>query len=797
MSVTRDLRDAARALRRAPGFTVAALAILSLGIGAALTVFSLVSALLLTPPSGVAAPARLALVWGRPHDLSYPDLVALRAEAGALAAVAGRKAWDVDLTVGGTTRPARGAMVSPEYFAVLAVAPSAGRLLLPGEEAGAPGAHPVVVISAALWRSRFGADPAAVGSTVRVNSHPFTVVGVAAPGFQGIDRLDTEDLWVPLDMYAQFAPGLIAGVSARWPRWLSAVGRLRVGARLDDLRAETAVVAGRLSEAYAENRGQAFAVKGLMEAQREGVTPYLALLGAIAAATLLIACVNVAGLELARASARRREVAVRAALGAARARLVRGLLIEGLLVSVVASAVALVATEWATRAIAAWVRAHAGVPSWLSLAPDARVAGGAVVAAIVVTALFAAAPALQATRMDLATALKDGVGAPAGVRLRRVLLIAQAALSLVLVAGSGALAGALRDQLAAPLVTAPANVLQARLEPSRQGYGPERAVTFYETLAERIAAAPGVEAVSFGRNTTPRDQSFFAETVVAGLDTVRDVNYDVVGARYFRTVGSPLVAGRDFTADDRAGAPLVAVVNRTLARRLWHEERVTGRRLRVAGAEREVVGVAPDRAAPGADRPFIYLPLAQPNPWSQRGSNLLVRTALPAAGAVDLVRRTIAAVDPSLPVPAPRSLDQVMRDDLAPQLLASRLAGGAGLAALLLSALGIYGMVAYLVSMRQREFAVRAALGASRGRLRAQVLREGGLVAAWGVALGAPAAFLLTPAALAVLYGSRARISALAVAGGVILLVLAGAAGCVGPARRAARVDPMRALRSE
>ncbi len=415
------------------------------------------------------------------------------------------------------------------------------------------------------------------------------------------------------------------------------------------------------------------------------------------------------------------------------------------------------------------------------------------------------APALQLSRPDLVSGLKDGVaaGTVPRSRLRRLLVAFQVALSLMLVVGTGLLVRTLQSRWAEVPALAPERVLQVWLEPALEGLDPVRANAFYARLAERAAALPGVDAVALSRQATPWDRSFFQERVVTqgreGLDSVPDASYDVVSPGYFRTMGRALAGGRDFTDQDREGAPHVVIVNETLARRFWPGESPLGRRLRLwQDDEREVVGVAAGRAWREAPGPFIYLPLAQRNPWPQSPMILHLRAAGNPEDLVPVLRREVSALEPDLPVFRTATLAQSLRGDLVEAQLVSLVLGSAGLLALVLSAVGLYGVMSYGVSQRWREFGVRVALGASRADVVGLVVGEGMAVTAWGLAAGALGAWLVTPLIVRISFGAGvAAVDPLGMATAMVVLALVGLLACAVPARRAVNVDPAVALRNE
>ena len=804
-----DARYAARALGRTPLFTVTAVLSLAVGIGATTAIIALADALLLRAPAGIGAPERLVNV-GRTQDgegfdnFSYPTFADYRDGATTLSGLAAVQLEPLSLSLAGAdgAEAVQGSIVSGNFFEVLRARPSLGRFFLDEEDA-VPGERPVVVLSHAFWHERFDADSAVVGRTIVLNGSSFTVVGVAAEGFRGPFAI-VPDLWAPV-MSASLLGRPADLLTSRESVWLIAVGRLEPDVPLSLAQAELSGIAHRLATSYPGmnvGHGVRVAPASVFPGElRSVVGGFMALLLAVAALVLVIASTNVAGMLLARGAARRREIAVRLALGASRTRLVRQLVTESLLLFVLAGAAGVLLARWLVTALMALVPR---LPVQLAVEPrlDGRVLIAALGVSLVCGLLAGLAPALQSTRPALVPTLKaDGGGSGRRLRLRSALLVAQIAFSMLLLVTAGLFARALVHAQRIDAGFDPHDVHIASLDLRLANYDEARGLALAATLLERSASLPGVRASALSA-MLPLDGGGLGlgPIDVAGVqppDPRRGWNADwnVVSPDYFDVLRIPIVAGRAFTGADRAGAPDVAIVNETFAKRLWPGQDPVGRAFRNEERTVTVVGVARDakyRTLGETPRNFVYVPLAQR--YFTR-TTLLVRT-MPGAEVAAPIRRLVAGLDQALPILDQRSLEDFTATSLFPQRLALRVAGALGGVALLLAVLGIYGVTAYGVAQRTREIGIRVALGARSGSVLRLVLRQGLLLALTGVAVGTAASLGVTHLLRGLLYGLPAT-DPVAFAGAAALLGLAALLASWIPARRAASVDPMIALRAE
>ncbi|HVR72013.1 MAG TPA: ABC transporter permease [Vicinamibacteria bacterium] len=806
----RDLRLAARSWRRSPALAVAAVVTLGVALGANTALFSLVNAVLLRPLPGIANADRLVNVHRTAADgatflgLSAPDYRDLRERTRALDGLAAFNGRGAALGDGDGAPELVGLqLVTGNFFDVLGVRARHGRLLAEGDDA-VPGASAVAVISDALWRSRFGGDPLVVGRTIRLNGFPFTVVGVGPEGFQGHFVGFPFEVWVPLAMAAQAAPG--EDVASRDNDWLELVGRLAPGRTVAQAQADLATVMSGLAREHPGRHKDATAdvrrTTGVDDSLRGAVVSFLAVLQAVAALVLLIACVNLAGLLLARAAGRARDVALRLALGASRAALVRQLMAEALLLLLAGGAFGVALAAWAADLLHAFQPGFV-VPLRFDLGLDVRVLAFAALATLVAGVAFGLVPALQASRLDLASALRDGRAEEGGTRARarRALVVGQIALSMVLLVAAGLFVRTLQRARVLDPGFGLDGVTTARLDLTLLARDETHGRAFYDRLLERLLSLPGAQSASLTtwiplRSLAPPTAAVHAQAEpplpAAGLN----VPVSAVTPAYFETMRIPLLAGRAFSTADGPSSRPVAVISEALARRLWPGAEAAGRRLRHGSVEREVVGVARDvkmRRLTEETSPHLYVPLAQA--FTPR-----VRVLLRARGDLALasaaLRREVAGLEQDLPVMETMPLREAVALALFPQRMAGTIASALGALGLGLAATGLYGLVAWSVSRRTREMGVRVALGASRRDLLGLVLAQGLRLALAGVALGALGAAALAQGLRGLLPGVSPTDPLTFVAIAVLMTAVALLASYL-PARRAARVDPMTALRTQ
>jgi len=831
-----DLRYAFRALAKQPGFALVVVITLALGIGTNTAIFSLMDQLILRLLP-VAEPERLVLVdapgtfSGSTHNhsntltpLSHPMFEQLRDRNDVFSGVLAHFTAEVHVFVKGRTEAANGDLVSGTFFDTLGLKPVVGRLFGPADDR-VPGAHPLVVLGHGYWTRRFAADPGIVGQTLSLNNQPMTVIGVAPAGFHGVEVGESVDLYVPLMMQAQVLPTWRTGRGlGDWrTRWLTVLARLKPGVSPEQAKARLDVLYRQLldedvahSEIRSERQRKAFLEKKLVllpggrgssELRAEARTPLLVLMGMVGL-VLLIACANVANLLLARASTRHREMALRLALGASRGRLVRQLLVESVALSLVGGVLGIAVAVW-TGGLLLRALPFEQAPRALSADVDPRVALFAFALSLVTGLLFGLAPAWQSTRLELAHTLKNEAGSlaggPAHFHFRKVLVVAQVALSLLLLIGCGLFTRSLANLRALNPGFEPDRLLAFSVDPSLNGYDASRRAALVQKLQDEIAAEPGTAAVSECREALMTDSNSSSTITVDGYvakeDENMNPNFNHVGPGFFATLGIPLLAGREFDADDRSGTTKVAIVNESFVRYYYRDKDPLGRHFGLGGpddkADIEIVGVVRDgKAASLREGPlrFVYIPLLQQNDIGFTTFYVRSRTAPEALGAQ--VRQVVERVDPTLPVTGMKTMRAQIGESLFVERMVAVLSAAFGLLATLLAALGLYGVMSYAVSLRTREIGIRVALGAQRRTVLLMVLREVALLALVGVAIGLPGGYGLGRIIEAQLFGLTARDPLSFVAATFTLLTAAFLAGYL-PAARATRVDPMVALRYE
>jgi len=808
-----DLRYGVRMLLKNPGFTTITVLTLSLGIGANTAIFTLLDKVLIrTLP--VERPDQLVTfvedAGGAPAIFSYPLYADLRDRNDVLSGVVAFEQRSFSMSDGKATERVIGQIVTGNYFAVLGVRPALGRFFLP-EEDRTPNTHPVIVISHGLWRRSFGADPAVVGKTVSLNAYRYTVVGVAPSEFMGTTRGTVNDVYVPIMMQARVGPGRDGVLDNRNNGWLRLIGRLKSNVTREQAQAALATPVEDANKTFPANPDKAAQRMGdptkvfLMDGSRghtdrvNDLSLPLKLLMGVVGFVLLIACANVANLLLARASARRREMAVRLAIGAGRWRIVRQLLTESAILAALGGGAGLLVGSWGAGLLLGFQQQTNYVPRALDGSLDERALVFTLGLSILTGIIFGLAPALVASKPDFVAALKEETPGLGGVArrlsLRNLLIATQVALSLIVLIGAGLCVKSLRALQSIDPGFEPAKVLTASFNLSQNGYNKARGLRFISRLSERVATLPGVEAVSFAFSVAFSDIAWVGPAFIEGSKPL-PANFNSISPAYFKTLGIPLAQGREFTAQDTAEASRVFIVNEAAARRFWPGQEAVGKQLN----DGAVVGVVRNSKEKGltADlRPAVYVPLLQNyRPDNRPELTLHVRTATDAQTSLAAVRREFQSLDPTLPVYNLGTLAQQKDGSLYAERLAAALLTLFGLLALSLAAVGIYGVLSYAVTERTREMGVRLALGARPRDLLKLVVGQGMMLTLIGLVIGVGASFALTRLIAKLLFGVSATDPLTFI---VTPLLLAGVTllACWMPARRATRVDPLAALRYE
>jgi predicted permease len=804
--VVQDLRFGLRMLLKSPVFTLVAILTLALGIGANTAIFSVVNALLLRPLDGVGAPGRLVQL-GRQYtdrtslsDSSYPDFLDYRAGNTTMSGLAAISPTAFHVSARRTTERLEGELVAGDYFSALGVTAVQGRLITPTDDRN-DGSNLVCVISSRLWHRRFGGDASIVGSPITLDGRGFIVIGIASEPFAGIKIGTPRDIWVPLTTLRLTNPSG-SHFDQRRASWLEMFGRLRPGISFEQARTEFSLIASRLERAYPDTNARAGVrleaglgrdVDVKNELRRFTYIPFAGV-----GIVLLIACVNVAGLLLARASTRQREIATRLAIGAGRTRVVRQLLTESLTLAFAGGVAGLAIGAWLTM----WLRSL--LPErFLFLSFDVdfgldwRVLAFTIAIATATGVLFGIAPAVRISRPDLSTVMKGSrVSGHRGGALRAALVVSEVALSLILLVAAGLCVRTLRNAQGVDIGYQAARVLTARIDLGKQGYPRDRGRIFQQQLLDRLAGTPGVETASLAI-TLPLNDGRWENPVRRDGDPARFQTFqNIVSPDYFNAMSIPLIMGRGFSERDDERAPRVAILNQTLARMMWPNESSLGKRVSFSGRTIEVIGVARDAKgrnlleSPG---PMFYLPLLQNY---QPATVLHLRTALPPEQFAETLRREVRTLDKDLPVYAVTPLQEHVTAALTPQRLLAHLTTAFSLLALLLAGIGLYGLLAYTVTERTAEIGVRMALGAPRSDVVRLFVGHGMKLALSGVGLGLLAAAAAMPVIKSVLFGVS-PLDPLTLTTAPIILVVAALLASYIPARRAAGSDPKFALRYE
>jgi macrolide transport system ATP-binding/permease protein len=806
-----DIRYGLRMILKAPGFTVPAILALALGICANTTIFSFVNGLILRPLSGVREPERLVAVYTSDYSSglyggsSYQDYIDFRDQANTLDGLAAYEDTVVTVSADAGAERLRGSYVTSNFFNVLGVNARIGRTLQASDDEGAL----TVVISDSFWRRHFNTDPGVLGKSLKLNGKSYEVLGVTDASFRGLRLGLAPEFWISMGADPNYSK------SSRGDRGIDLTGRLKPGATVAQAQTQLNTIAARLAQAYPEtNLGTLerpneprpitiVNVSRLDPSAQKGILSISLLLFAVVGIVLIIACANVANLMLARASGRRREIAIRLAVGASRPQLIRQLLTESLMLSGLGGLIGFIAAQWAAGSLPSFFPANE--MEGLNLTLDWRVLVFTIGISFVTGLLFGLVPAIHSTRMNLVPSLKDEATATiqrfGRVGLRDVLVVTQLALSLVLLVGAALFVRSLKQALTYDPGFASQSLLIASLETRGTGIDKQQGRLFYEQMLERVRHLPGVQGATLTRvipiSGGGQRRGINLEGYQPRENEDTELNTNVVGPDFFSTMGIPLVQGREFSAQDREGSPGVVIVNEELSQRYFGGNAL-GKRLRMGSDNPylEIIGIARNakyRNLREQTLPFIYIPLAQEY---QAGMTVMVRTAGDPVSQLAPLRNEMRSLNRDVPVFSVQTMTDRIGGQLAGDRLIAVLLSIFGIAALMLASIGIYGVVRYSVSQRTHEIGIRMALGAERGDILKLILRQGMSLILVGVGVGLSISLLLTRVLKNLLFGISATDP---ITFAVVVLVLGGVAllACYFPARRATKVDPLVALRYE
>jgi macrolide transport system ATP-binding/permease protein len=815
----KDIRFGVRMLAKRPAVTLVAVLTLALGIGANTAIFSGVSAFLMRPlpvpePDRLVRPLEMTEDRGTTDEMSYPDFLDYRNQATSIVDLAAEDMIQVAIDAENQNDVIWGQVVSANYFDVVQVKPTMGRSFLPDEDK-AVGASPVVVLGHGFWQRRMGSDPNVVGKTVQLNNRAYQVIGVAPQSFSGTKFALAMDFWVPISMAEELRrnENILAD---RGSHWMNVIGRLKPGVSLAQASAEMSAIGARLNQAYPDDRASNTFVKVLGEvdgrweemgnAFKSGGAIAMAIVGLI----LLIACANVANLMLARAAARRKEIGIRLALGASRGRLVRQLLTESMILSLVGGGLGLLLAFWVTDLMEGFIPVleYNVINDFFAI--DSRALIFTLIISLGTGIVFGLAPAWHSSNPDVVPVLKgDPEAAQRGKRrafgLRNMLVVAQVALSLVVLVCGGLFIKSFRKAQTMDPGFDNANGLIVSLSPTLVGYDEEQARNFYRQIIERVTHVPGVEAAALTRTMPLGDSSNSTGPILKEGETLqrgsagRVIMTNIVGSGYFKTMQIPILDGRDFDDRDTQKSQTVVIVNQKMAQTLWPGESAVGKRIFIGADSRdalEVVGVVKTgkyRNLAEDPKPFFYYAMGQLRP---RTMAMVMRASVDPRSLVGAIRAEVQALDRRVPVYAVKTMDEHKTYALWAPNMAASFSLAFGVVAILLSAVGLYSVMAYVVSQRTREVGIRMALGANRADVLKMITRQGMKLAVVGVGIGLVMALALAQVLSSLLIG----VSGYDVTTFIVvptLLVAVALLACYLPARRATKVDPLVALRYE
>ena len=798
-----DLRLALRRLAKTPAFTVVTVLTLALAIGANTTTFSALNHFLLRPLP-VDRPDQLVFLnSGRGPTQSYPDYLDLRDRNRTLAGLIAYRISPVAFSQGGKNAQLWGYEATGNYFDVLGVHALLGRTLTPDDDRRGT-THPVIVLNYNAWRNRFGGDPNIVGKTAKLNGLDYTIIGVMPKEFYGTEVLLAPEFWAPMTMVPQIEPGN-DWLDRRGTHNIDLVGRIKPGFTERQAAADVNLIAADLSRTHREDEGMRIELSppGLIGATLRGpVIGFTSVLLGVAGMVLLIACVNIAGMLLARAAARRKEVSICLAIGAPRARIIRQLLIESLVLSLAGGAAGALLAVWIFKLIGG-IRFPLNVPAVTSMAFDGRVLVFTFAVCVLTTLVFGLAPAIQSVRVDLVPALKDQVPERfRRVQVRDLLVGAQVTLSVVLLVGTVLVIRSLQRAVTIDVGFNPRNAAMVQFDLGLVGYSEERGKAFERRLLDQLAATPGLEsyglASSLPLGLGQSQTSTYGEGKPApkAADAPSAYYYNV-SPGYFRTMQTRLVAGRDFDGHDTTNSPRVAIVNEAFARRVFPGENALGKRFRSgpSGNWIQIVGIVQDGKYQSMND-FDELALFRPRAQQYDSTFTVLARSSSSAVALQTIQRIVSSLDPELPFFQADTLEDHLSFPLLPAKIAASMLGAFGALAMMLAATGVYGMLAYAISRRTREIGIRVAIGATRKNVLALVLRRAAIIVAIASLIGSALALGLGRLFTPVLYGVSPR-DPLTFALALALMAGIGLMACLVPTRRALRIDPAIALRDE
>lgn len=806
-SVLQDLKYALRRLFKSPGFTLVAVLTLALAIGANTTVFSMLNALLLRPLPVERPQNLVSLVNPRGGvNQSFPNYRDFRDRTRTLAGLAAIRIGVVAMSHRAESARVWGYEVTGNYFQLLGIHPALGRFFTPAEDRKV-GGDPYVILSYSTWQHRFGGDRKIVNQTVKINGLAYTVLGIAPKGFIGTELLYAPEFWAPISMEPQIEPGNNwLDRRMTWNVWV--VGRLKPGVSRTTAQSEMQAIAAQLVREHPKkNDGMTvhFAPVGLIgDAFRGPVTAFASVVMAVAGLVLLIACTNLASFLLARATDRRKETAIRLALGASRFRVLRQLLTESLLLACFGGAAGLLVAYWLTALITS-----AGLPFDFplnkSIHIDPRVLAFTLAASLATVLLFGLVPAIQAARPDVVPALKNESWSRRLRRweLRDLFITAQVAISIVLLIASVLVVRSLHNAMTVNIGFNPRNAASVSFDLGDQGYSDAQGAEFQKRILQHVEALPGIESASLS-NTIPlsldvsTSSSYAYGKPVPRPSEVTESIYYQAGPNFFHTLQTKILEGRDFTWRDTANSPKVVIVNQALAHRLFPHENALGKRIATSadGPWWQIAGIVEDgkyRSLNDENQPVVFWPLFQ---QYDSTTTLVARSHLPADQLIRMLRRTVRQMDPSMALFDVATLEDHLALQLTPARIAASALGGFGFLAVVLAGIGVYGAMAYGVARRTREIGIRVAIGASRRNVLALIARRTAIVLAVGTAAGAIVALAVGRFFNAVLYGVSPKDPATFLSA-IALMLAVGIIACTIPAQRALSVDPSQALREE